>query len=294
MKQKNYKLLTQNDPAPVTVIKRAGSMIISSPHNGIAVPSCLPPYLGTDKEWFNNAHEAMDLHIDKLLLELANRLDSISFIAGNYSRLVCDLNALPDYAITKQSTEYRNIEIPENQRESCCIQQCAKRLEEIYWPYHNEKEQLINQKREEFGGVIVLDIHSFSPTWQQTQRNVEIGTIRCEKTPFSRAFEEYLRSQSNFTFVSGQPYRVEDIPTNAAPLISKKNDLQYLGIEIRNDLIANNDGIKKIANLIESGINHVISHENITEITKARSEITSPPLTHTCLNDATDRPSWEI
>ncbi len=265
-------ILSKNDPDPVTVINNTGNIIITSPHNGCAVPKCLKPYLGTNKTWFNQAHEAMDLHIDKLFIALSNRLNEVSFISGNYSRLVCDLNALPDYSIKNYSSEYRHIEISENCPKICCAKQKISRLNEIYWPYHDKKKQLIEDKREIHGGVIVLDIHSFSPTWEQKNRNVEIGTIRCEKTPLSRAFEKFLREeQSDFTFVSGEPYRVEDIPTNAAPMITDRNDLQYLGLEIRNDLILNESGILKITALIENAINHITSHTDIDNISMNRS-----------------------
>ncbi len=278
------KLIKPQDPAPFTLIKRSGNIIFSGPHNGYAVPAQLKPCLGMDEEWFHNAHEAMDLHIDKLFGELQNTLDNVSFLSGNYSRLVCDLNALPDYAITQHSHEYNHIKIEQNQPDECCPRQRTRRIEEVYWTYHDAKKQLIDEKRKDHGGVIVLDIHSFTPTWEQKKRNVELGTIRCEKTPFSRAFEEFLRAQDKFLFVSGEPYRVAERKTNAAPLITEYNDLQYLGLEIRNDLIANDEGIKKITLLLKNAINHLLNHPNIQNITKLRSKITkneeNPPQIH--------------
>ncbi len=282
------QLLDKQDIHPVTIIERKGNIIFSGPHNGYAVPKKLKPCLGMDKEWFHNAHEAMDLHIDKLFTELQNTLDNVSFIYGNYSRLVCDLNTLPDYAITQHSTEYNHIKIKQNQPDMCCPKQRVRRIEEIYWPYHNAKKQLINKKRAQYGGVIVLDIHSFTPTWGQKKRSVEIGTLRREKTPFSRAFEEFLRQQNDFLFISGEPYRVAEHPNNAAPLITKYHDLQYLGLEIRNDLIAHDEGIQKIAALLKNAIKYLLNHDDINSITKKYSEIPNQ-------NEAAKVPdSWSI
>ncbi len=280
------KLLDPQDIEPVTIIERTGNIIFSGPHNGYAVPKKLKPCLGMCEKWFHNAHEAMDLHIDKLFIELQNKLDNVSFISGNYSRLVCDLNALPDYAITQHSPEYEHIKIKQNQPDMCCPRQIVRRIEEIYWPYHDAKKQLIDKKRAEHGEVIVLDIHSFTPTWEQKNRNVELGTIRCEKTPFSRAFEEFLRSQDEYLFVSGEPYRVANRASNAAPLITEINDLQYLGLEIRNDLIAHDAGRKQLAILLDNAINHLKYHDDIDNITNKRSKITS---TTTKIHD-----SWSI
>ncbi len=287
---KLQKLLQKQDIPPATVIERKGNIIFSSPHNGRAVPACLKPCLGMDEQWFHSAHEAMDLHVDKLFTELQDTLDNVSFVSGNYSRLVCDLNALPDYAIERHSPEYSHIKIEQNQPDICCAHQHMLRIEEIYWPYHDAKKHLIDKKRETHGGVIVLDIHSFAPTWEQKKRNVELGTIRCEKTPFSRAFEEFLRSQqSEFLFVSGEPYRVAERPNNAAPLITKRNDLQYLGLEIRNDLIAHDTGIQKITELLKNAMDYLLAHPDIDNIIKRRSEIEDnrplTPIDHNVAHD---------
>lgn len=236
--------------------------------------------MGTDPDWFKCAHEAKDLYIESLLEMMESRFADASFVTANYSRLVCDLNAKPDYAITQISPENRTFKIPENQPEICCNQQRIRRIEEIYWPYHDAKKSLITETRKKHGGVIVLDMHSFSPTWEQRKRDVEIGTIRCEKTPLSRAIEGYFKEQHDFKFVSGEPYRVAERPANAAPLISDMNDLQYLGIEIRNDLIATPDGVDKVCTLLQNSIENLLSRPDLQTIMSPRSlaaeEKTSP------------------
>ena len=267
------KLLQKHDPDPVTLVENTGHIIFSGPHNGCAIPSSLMPCLGTDQKWFCKAHEAVDLHMDKLFQALIDKLDDVTFLSGNYSRLISDLNAMPDYTITPHSTEYHDIKIPQNQPDQCCAKQHVRRLDEIYWPYHNEKTRLINQKRENHGGVIVLDLHSFTPTWVGKQRRVEFGTIRCEKTPLSRALEEFLKEQSDYLFISGEPYRVADRPSNAAPLITKNNDIQYLGLEIRNDLIATDQGIEDMVDFLQRCLAYLKSHKNYSEIIRKRSDV---------------------
>lgn len=277
---RNFTLIGENDPAPVSIKRGSSPLIFTSPHNGHHVPSSMTPCMGTDPSWFRRAHEAKDLHIDLLLDALEQRFSEAGFIAANYSRLVCDLNAKPDYAITQISPENKSLKIPENQPDVCCNQQRIRRIEEIYWPYHDAKKSLIDETRKKHGGVIVLDMHSFSPTWEQSFRDVEIGTIRCEKTPLSYAIESHLKDQQQFKFVSGEPYRVAERPANAAPLISEINDLQYLGIEIRNDLIATPEGIDKVCNLLQNCLECLLKHPEIQTIMSARSlaiqEKTSP------------------
>tara|TARA_R110002072_G_scaffold5353_6_gene34828 strand:- start:645 stop:1517 length:873 start_codon:yes stop_codon:yes gene_type:complete len=281
MNIKQQYLLTDKDPAPIAITKGQSHILFTGPHNGHAVPRQFSPCMGTDPNWFATAHEAVDLYIAPLFDLLRHDMPDANFIEGIYSRLVCDLNAMPDYAITLFSPEKRDLTIPENQPDMCCAQKRLKRLDEIYWPYHEGKEKLINTIRAAHNDkIIALDLHSFTPTWEQKKRDVEIGTIRAEKTPFSRALEDYLKQQDRYHFVSGEPYKVANRPSNAAPSISEKNDLQYLGLEIRSDLIDNDDKRKEMANFIQNCLDHLMSHSDLSEITKRRSatQLSSAPL----------------
>ncbi len=273
MKAHITQLLNSDDPAPVALSQGKGAVLYTGPHNGVAIPSCLAPCLGTDPIWFNRAHEACDLHMDSLFAQLCDTAIEASYLAGNYSRLVCDLNTIPDYAITLNSSEYKNIIIPENQSDACCPNQKSMRLREIYHPYHRAKENLIKQIRAQHDGALVLDLHSFTPVYQGEKRDVEISTIRCESTPFSRCLETFFKQyQSDYHFVSGKPYKVAERPSNAAPLISATNDLQYLGLEIRSDMIDTPEKQDKMVCFINKAMNYVLEcTQNNSKISATRS-----------------------
>lgn len=255
--QKKFHL-SADDPAPVSMREGKSAVIFAGPHNGHAVPKCLQPCLGTDESWFETAHEASDLHVSGLFDALMETRPEDSYIWGNYSRLVCDLNCKPDYAITQSSSEYSHIMIPQNMPDQCCEGQTAQRLATIYEPYHTAQAEILDEVRSNNGGqAILLEVHSFNPTWEQKRRDVEIGTIRCEKTPLSRALENFLSEQDDYQFVSGEPYRVADRPGNAAPIITEQNDIQFLGLEIRHDLIATPEGKAKMADFLARCAEHL-------------------------------------
>ncbi len=264
-------LLNAKDPAPITQKAGKSALLFTGPHNGKAVPHCLSPCLGTCKEWFKTAHEASDVHMDEMFEHLQTHFTDANFLAGCYSRLVCDLNALPDYAVRDRSSEHDHLKIPQNQPECCCMSERLRRLEAIYTPYHDAKKALVNTIRKTHGHILVLDMHSFSPTWRGNAREVEIGTIRSEKTPLSRAFEEFLKTQNEYRFISGQPYRVAERPSNAAPMVTESLDLQYLGIEIRSDLIDTPEKREEITVFLEKCITHLMTHPQKDDITKNRS-----------------------
>ncbi len=263
------KLLEDTDPAPYSIQKGDSNTLFTGPHNGHAVPSRYPACMNTEPEWFAKAHEAVDLYIAELFDVLQNEMKDASFLSGNYSRLVFDLNAKPDYAIRTCSCEDDKRIIPANLPENCTLDNRLSRMREIYTPYHDAKNKLINDIRKNHNNeILVLDLHSFTPTWKGKLRDVEIGTIRSEKTDLSNALETYFREQTEYQFISGEPYRVADRPSNAAPDISEKNQLQYLGIEIRYDLIDNHEKRLKMANFIKGSVKHLLSHPDRSNILK--------------------------
>ncbi len=266
-------LLTHNDPSPINIDEGSDHFIFTGPHNGHAVPENLDPSLGTDPDWFANAHEASDLHVEELFQAMKAHFQESSFVSAYYSRLVCDLNRMPDFSITESSSEFANFKIPDNQAQKCCQVQRSQRINEIFNPYHEAKADLVDRVRERNGGAIVLDIHSFSPTWEEVRRDVEIGTIRCEKTPLSKALEGFLKEQTDFRFVSGEPYRVAERPSSAAPFLTHTNDLQYIGLEIRNDLIATPEGIDKVIEFLKSCVNHLNHHPDFETLASPRREV---------------------
>ncbi len=270
-KQDCPPLLDEYDPAPITMHKGESALIFTGPHNGKIIPECLPSSLGMEDEWFQNAHEASDLYMAELFEQMQDRFTQASFLAGNYSRLVCDLNRQPDYSVTLQSSEHDHMLIPENQPECCCQQEQLRRITALHNPYHDAKFELVSEVRKKHAGVIMLDMHSFTPTWQGTPREVEIGTIRAEKTPLSRALESYLKEQDQYKFISGEPYRVAERPESAANMVKDRNDLQYLGIEIRSDLIDTAEKREKICAFLQDCVRHLENHPDINNIIAKRS-----------------------
>lgn len=280
-------LLTEKDPPPFSVTHGSSPLIFTGPHNGKAVPQSLTCSLGMGKSWFQTAHEASDLFMKELFEDMRPDFTEATFLEAEYSRLVCDLNRQPDYAVMRQSSENKNLLIPENQPECCCRAETQRRLKALHEPYHDTKNQIIETVRQDHGGAIVLDMHSFSPTWKGKQRAVEIGTIRCEKTPLSYALEEFWRNQSYYLFISGEPYRVASRPTNIAPLITESADLQYVGIEIRSDLIDRPEKRKKMVEFLKLCTMHLLNHSDLNKISDRRSNVikTKPEIVNT---------SWSI
>lgn len=139
-------------------------MILSVPHCGIEFPDELKSdYVDAmaqapdDTDWF--VHQ---------LYNFANEL-GITIIYARYSRWVIDLNRDPESkplyndgriitALTT-TTDFFGKEIYKvgkapNQEE------VERRLKDYYWPYYNKVQSLLDDRKKEFGKVILWDAHS--------------------------------------------------------------------------------------------------------------------------------------
>lgn len=249
-------------PEPVTVLMGDSPVIFSGPHNGLAVPGDPEKPLGLDKKWFEQAHEASDLNMAALFQRLIPRLPAASFIWCNYSRLVADTNRMPDKAIAETSSEHEDMPIPGNAPGLLTPEEREARMSAVYWPYHNALTDLVNQTREKFGEVLLIDMHSFSPVWLGRQRQSEIGILTLdEQDPLARISTEFLTERSPLRFINRQPYFLpERVSITAAPMVMQNTGVSYFGFEIRNDLIADPPGQERLCEMMEQYLRYIENH----------------------------------
>lgn len=158
------------DPVPI---------IISVPHAGTSFPS----------EIKNHFRKRLRKHLDDTdwfvhkLYAFATDL-GITIIKANLSRWVIDLNRDPesvplysdDRLITgiTPTTDFFGNRLYKSEEYEPDAQETEKRLETYYWPYYQKIEQLLADRKERFGKVLLWDAHSI--------RHL-VSTIRKEPFP---------------------------------------------------------------------------------------------------------------
>jgi predicted N-formylglutamate amidohydrolase len=245
MADTKQKLLKPHEPEVFSVHQGAGSVVLTGPHNGFYVPENLYKNglpLGLDSFWFdpNDArrrHEACDWGMKELFEAINTLAPDITTVVSNYSRLVVDKNRNIENMITPSSSEtceplIGNIGITDTEFQ--------QRLAEIYQPFHDAVDHSIQETRARHQEILFLDLHSFSPIWNEIPRAVGVGTLTMNHDDFSAAVERALCDQFGDMFHADEPYDLSIHPfrhTNAGAQISERNNIPYVGIEIRNDLI---------------------------------------------------------
>ena len=134
-------LLGDDEPLPFSVLNRDGDcrIILTCEHAGDVVPRSLN-LLGMTAEDYKQ-HYALDVGTRAVMNHLASLLNAPA-ILGNYSRLVVDLNRDTDHPTTfAPSGEGKpvpgNIGISDDDK--------ARRLHEIYHPYHQALADMIDR-----------------------------------------------------------------------------------------------------------------------------------------------------
>ena len=242
-----------------------GSIVILGAHNGFDVPENLYTAdgdpLGVSADWFspaheNKRHEACDWGMKALFNGLNVALCDLdcSVLTAKHSRLVCDLNREPNQAITTRADEL-GVAIPLNNALS--ENDKASRLSTFYAPWFTAIEHLTRRAKEHNAGkVLILDLHSFTPTWNGVQRDVDIGTLKLEETTLSNLAEAFYAKackENNLKFKPDAPYNMQTLKYReklVANSLCKKFDVAYLGVEIRNDYLQTPDRLEAVTKII--------------------------------------------
>ena len=145
--------------------------------------------------------------------------------------------------------------------------QKQERIDQVFMPYHNALKDLIKAKKEKFGYVLFLDLHSFTPVWRHKVRKVQIGSLAFDNNPLEPIVAEELRAlckDKKLKFVSHAPYRMDDYPPHKqySSIQIEKYGALYTGLEVRNDLLRTPKKAKDIAKILEALIQSLLDQKD--------------------------------
>jgi predicted N-formylglutamate amidohydrolase len=228
-------LLGADDPAPVRVENPGGrsAFLLTADHAGRTIPRVLGD-LGLSADDLKR-HIAWDIGIAGVTTRLAALLDATA-VLQTYSRLVVDCNRRPAWASAFPAVSEATV-IPGNARLSEAEKLIRRR--EIFEPYHEEITRLIAARPEQ---PIYVAMHSFTPVYLGQERPMEVAVLYNRNPALSLHLAALLRVEGDVTVAENDPYRVSDESDYGVPVHAEANGLDYLEIEIRQDLIADEAG----------------------------------------------------
>jgi predicted N-formylglutamate amidohydrolase len=231
-------LLGKNDIPPVHEVNAEGRspLLLTCDHYGRLSPPALGDLGVAESEW--TRHIAWDIGIAGVAERLASMLDA-HLIAQRYSRLVIDCNRPPGVAssipvISEATAIPGNEGIPAQAREA--------RRREIFDPYHGRINAVIDARVHARRPTVLVALHSFTPVYAGVARPWHIGTLYHRDTILPRLLLTHLRAEPDLVVGDNEPYAVSDLTDYTIPVHGEARGLNNTGIEIRQDLIADQSG----------------------------------------------------
>lgn len=201
-------------------------------------------------------HIAWDIGALEVAKIMADALDA-PLIYANYSRLLLDLNR-DLQAIDSIVESSEDIVIPGNQSLSE-----VERLhrQQLYAPFHDAAERIIANKNDTNNILMVISIHSFTPIYHGKQRPWHIGVLSNSDRRLADALLRVLSTQSEIIIGDNEPYAPTDGVYHSMALHGEKHALPCVMLEIRNDLLADQqsqaDWAKRLAKAIQTASSHL-------------------------------------
>jgi len=237
------------DPFQILGEPKIGGILIIGDHASNAVPGDVA--LGLDADNLN-AHIAWDIGVDPVAHILTQDTRFAAFL-GRYSRLVVDLNREESEAgaIPSDSDGRR---IPGNDLDQA---QRADRIAQYHRPYHDRLETLLRECRP----ALILSLHSFTPalkTRPDEARPWDVGVLYNTQEAASKTAIPFLQD-AGLNVGDQLPYsgKLLNATMNRH---AEANDIPYIGIEMRQDLVGDAAGQAIYAHIL-SGMCHFVSEQ---------------------------------
>jgi predicted N-formylglutamate amidohydrolase len=231
-------LLGSTDAPPVVEQNPHGRspFLLTSDHFGRAIPKSLGD-LGLPESELTR-HIAFDIGIAGVALALSEHLDA-HLIAQRYSRLVIDCNrpfASPSSIplISEATTISGN--------EGLTHEAVAARRHEVFDPYHRRITDVIDQRLRVGVPTVLVSLHSFTPVYAGIKRPWHVGTLYQSDARLPPLLLKALRAQGDLVVGDNEPYAVSNETDYTIPVHGEARSLMNTGIEIRQDLIAEESG----------------------------------------------------
>jgi predicted N-formylglutamate amidohydrolase len=224
-------LLGDDEPCAFTVVRAEGGspFFLTADHAGRRIPKALGD-LGVSPADMDR-HIAWDIGIAGVTQALAEALDATA-IFQTYSRLVIDCNRQPSVLsafpeVSEATPIPGNIGLGEADR--------LARRQAIFDPYHAEIHRLLAARAGR--RTVYVAMHSFTPVFLQKMRGMHVAVLYNRNPRASHLLADLLRAEPGLVVGENEPYRVTDETDYGVPVHAEQGGLDYIELEIRQDLI---------------------------------------------------------
>lgn len=220
------RVVNEDGPSPYVLLCEHASRFIPEDYGGLGLAE---PDL--------SRHIAWDIGAAQVASGLSAALDAPLVLAG-YSRLLIDLNRPPDSATAFPEIS-ETTPIPGNRGLSA--EERARRIAAYFDPFQAAVRQLLDERAAAGRPATVIGVHSFTPVFKGFVRPWQAGILYRRSQRFGHALAEALGGAKG-DIAENEPYAIEDDSDYTVPVHGEARGLDAVLIEIRQDLIADDQG----------------------------------------------------
>ncbi len=217
----------------VTVERPLGvsPFVFTCDHAGVEIPAALTD-LGLP-ETERRRHIGWDIGALGVAQNLSAHFDA-PLVWQRYSRLVIDCNRPPTSpALIPVLSEATSI--PGNEQLS--VQARQARIEDVYSPYHEAIDTLLDQRMAADRPSVFVSVHSFTPAYLGQSRPWHVGVLYGSDQRLAKPLLSHFAADDAYCVGDNEPYRI-DGKDHTLPEHAFKRDLLNVLFEVRQDLLA--------------------------------------------------------
>ena len=198
-------------------------------------------------------HIACDIGVAGLGRALASRLDA-PFIHQRYSRLVIDCNRDQGH---EGSIAVQSDGSPVAGNAALGAAERRRRVRDVFQPYHDQIAVELDARSAQGRRTIVVSLHSFTPALGEAPRPWRFGVLHRNDSAFSRVVLTQLRALWGQEVGDNQPYAMDDVDFTI-PFHAGRRGLDYLELEVRQDLITEAPDQIAVARVLADVLGHAL------------------------------------
>jgi predicted N-formylglutamate amidohydrolase len=226
------------DPPAVTVVNEHGAspIVLVCEHASNYIPARYAN-LGLPPEELQR-HIAYDIGAAAVARHLSRHLDAPLALAG-YSRLLIDCNRPLDsptsIPVRSEATDIPgNINLSEAER--------AERDRLFFAPFRTRVGALLDARLAAAKPTLLIGVHSFTPVFLRVARRWHAGVLYARARRLAAALLAGLREDPALVVGENEPYRVTQGGDYTVPWLGEARGIATALFEVRQDLIADEDG----------------------------------------------------
>jgi predicted N-formylglutamate amidohydrolase len=240
-------------------------VLVVCDHASNSIPEELQD-LGVSKEHLAS-HIGWDIGAGRVARLLGSQLGVPVVLASN-SRLVVDCNRRLDDP-TAFPAESDGIQIVGNK--DLAQAEREARANAFYWPYHHAIRDELVELEQLADAPAVIAVHSFTPAMNGVRRPWHVGALWDKDSRIAQPFMELLAKRPNVMVGDNEPYSGRHPADFTLDHHAEAEGLPHLGIEVRQDLIADDAGAAHWSSILARVLQTVLNDEGLYTLRAGRT-----------------------